>query len=344
MRTGIYDGPKMVKTSELPKPSINKNEALIRVTYAGICGTDMMIYSGKHPRAKAPLIMGHEFAGVIEEINEDSELKENDRVVIEPLLTCGHCAACRAGQSHVCINLKYIGIDKDGGFAEYVAVPIDHLRKLPDSVSNKEAALIEPLSVAIHTVRRSPIKVGDVVTILGAGPIGLLIGLIAKEAGAEKIFISDVSTYRLSVAASLGFTTINAKEENIVERVKDYTHQVGADVVFEVAGNQITADQMIQCIKFQGTLMVVSVYKSPPTIDLASMHFQEISLTTTRCYEQEDFTKAIKILEHKKIDVNPLISHVLSLKDITIGFELMENTEASLKILFNPTLGDVNNE
>jgi 2-desacetyl-2-hydroxyethyl bacteriochlorophyllide A dehydrogenase len=336
MKTGIYSSPKTVAPMTLEKPIIQENEALVKVAYAGICGTDMMIYSGQHPRAEAPLIMGHEFCGVVEDIGQGHDFQKGDRVIIEPLLSCGKCAACKAGQAHVCANLKYIGIDQDGGFTEYATIPVDRLKYLPDSVTDEAAALTEPLAVAIHTVRRSSLKVGDTVAILGAGPIGLLIGLIAKEAGASEILISDVSPYRLKIASELGFTVVNAMNESIVETVKSYTNQVGADVVFEVAGNQITADQMINCIKFQGEIVVVSVYKKAPTINLTAMHFREISLKTTRCYSPDDFTKAIDLLEKKTFDVSLLISHILPLDEIEQGFQLMQNTDSSLKILFQP--------
>ncbi|MFP3723276.1 alcohol dehydrogenase catalytic domain-containing protein [Niallia circulans] len=336
MKVGAYVNSMQVEMIEREIPTPKEGEALIKVSYAGICGTDMMIYHGLHPRAKAPLILGHEFSGVVEEVVENEQIKKGDKVTVEPLLSCGKCAACTNGQMHVCEKLRYIGIDQDGGFAEYTNIPINRLRVLPDGVTEKEAAMLEPLAVAIHTVRRSNMKVGDTIAILGAGPIGLLIALIAERAGAGKIFISDVSTMRLKIARDMGYEGIDAKTMDIVQIVKDSTNGVGADVVFEVAGNQITANQMIDCIKYQGEITVVSVYKKPPTINLASMHFREISLKTTRCYSSNDFTKAIELLGQRNIDLNPLVSHVLRLEDIKQGFDLMEKPDESLKILFKP--------
>ena len=336
MKVGTYISPKQVKMTEREIPVPKEDEALIKVSYGGICGTDMMIYHGLHPRAKAPLILGHEFSGVIVEVGENQHVKKGDKVVVEPLLNCGKCAACLSGQMHVCENLRYIGIDKDGGFSEYTTIPIHRVRVLPESVTEKEGAMLEPLAVAVHTVRRSNLKVGDTVAILGAGPIGLLIGLIAQQAGAGKIFISDISTMRLQVAREMGFEAIDAKDVDIAQVVKEYTNGVRADIVYEVAGNQFTADQMIDCIKFQGEIVVVSVYKKPPSIQLAAMHFREISLMTTRCYSPEDFTKAIELLAENKLNLDPLVSHVLPLEDIQAGFELMEKPDQSLKILFQP--------
>ncbi|WP_019536823.1 zinc-dependent alcohol dehydrogenase [Paenibacillus ginsengihumi] len=336
MKAGKYLAERTVRPAAAEVPVPGEGEALIKVAYAGICGTDMMIYAGKHPRAKAPLIMGHEFSGTVESAVGLKQFRPGDRVTVEPYLTCGTCAACRAGQYHVCAVLRCIGIDRDGGFAEYVAVPEHRLHRLPDEVSDEEGALAEPLAVAVHTVRRSDLKIGDCVAILGAGPIGLLIGLVAKQAGAGEILISDISPYRLQIARQMGFTAINAKEADMTEAVLAHTNGVGADVVFEVAGTAVTAKQMIPCIKFQGKVVVVSVYKQAPAVDLAAMHFREVSITTTRCANSSDFATAIRLMATRAVDVRPLISHRLPLEQIEQGFAAMENTEISLKVLFHP--------
>ncbi|WCK53222.1 alcohol dehydrogenase catalytic domain-containing protein [Aneurinibacillus sp. Ricciae_BoGa-3] len=334
MRAGLYLGERTVAADKVAKPVAGEGEALIRIAYAGICGTDMMIYFGKHPRARAPLAMGHEFSGVIEEIRGASSFAPGDRVVIEPTLSCGECEACAAGQFHVCKTLRLIGIDQSGGFAEYAAVPLHRLHRIPDKLSDIHAAVTEPVAVAVHTVRRSNLKLGDNVVILGAGPIGLLTALVARQGGAHQIIISDISPYRLEKAKQLGFTVLDAKHASVTDEVASLTGGVGADIVFEVAGNQITAKQMIETVKIQGQIVVVSVFKQAPTIDLAAMHFREISLTTTRCYSNDDFKKAIVLMRDGTIDVSPIISHLLPLEQIHEGFHLMEDSNASLKVLF----------
>ncbi|WP_077620976.1 zinc-dependent alcohol dehydrogenase [Bacillus sinesaloumensis] len=336
MKAGQFFSGKDVRIKQVQKPIPKQNEALIKVASAGICGTDMMIYLGKHPRAKAPLTMGHEFSGIIESINGTSEFSVGDRVVIEPTISCGKCPACEIGQTHVCQELKLIGIDMDGGFAEYVTVPINRLHKVPNEISLSTAALAEPLAVAVHTVRRSSLKIGENVAILGAGPIGLLIGMVAKLSGAKHVFISDISSYRLEKAKELGLHPINAAEKNVVDEILSYTNGKLIDTVFEVAGNQTTLEQTVKLIKTQGEIVVVSVYKNKPMIDLASMHFNEISLTTTRCYSREDFKTAIDIMADGKIDITSVISHQLKIEEIEKGFSLMGEPDKSLKILIEP--------
>lgn len=336
MRAGLYIAPENVAAGNLEISPRTVNEARIKVSYAGICGTDMMIYAGKHPRAMAPLAMGHEFAGVVEAIGENGLFHIGDRVVIEPTLSCGRCPACASGQSHVCGTLKLIGIDKHGGFAEYVHVPVDRLHRIPDGLSDAHAALAEPVAVAFHAVRRSSLKLGDHVLLLGAGPIGLLIGRMAQLAGAAQVMISDISPFRLEIARSFGMIPLHAGETNIAAEVGKRTGGAGADTVFEVAGTQGTAQQMVQFVKTQGQIVVVSVYKQPPTVDLAAMHFREISLTTTRCYSTQDFRTAIQLMASGSLEVEPFISHILPLEEVAEGFRLMKNPEVSLKVLLQP--------
>ncbi|KAA0967065.1 zinc-binding dehydrogenase [Sporosarcina sp. ANT_H38] len=338
MKAGQYLSEKKLGLSQIEKPSVKDGEALVKVSFAGICGTDMMIYFGKHPRAKAPLTMGHEFSGVIEEIADGSSFTIGDRVVVEPTISCGQCPACQSGHANVCKTLRLIGIDMDGGFAEYVAVPINRLHKIPDELPASIAAFTEPVAVAVHSVRKSDLLVGENVAILGAGPIGLLIGMVAKLNGANNIFISDISPYRLAKAEELGFISLDARKVNVTEEILSRTNGHGVDVVFEVAGSQITANQMVEIVKTRGQIVVVSVFKQPPTIDFAKMHYNEISLTTTRCYSRDDFSTAISLMAQGKIDVAPIISHELPIEELEQGFSLMGNPDESLKILIKPSM------
>lgn len=256
--------------------------------------------------------------------------------MIQPTLSCGQCEACLEGQHHVCKTLRLIGIDRHGGFAEYVSVPLDRLHAIPDGLSDSLAAVAEPLAVGVHTVRRSRMKVGDSVAVLGCGPIGLIVALVARHAGAKQVIVSDISTYRLTKARELGFTVLDAKEVNVVEQVRAVTDGKGADVVFEVAGTPVTAQQMVEAVKIQGQIVVVSLFKQPPAVDLALMHFREISLTTTRCYSHADFSNAVHLLSNGTIDLAPLISHELPLDRISEGFVRMGNPEEALKIIIRP--------
>jgi threonine dehydrogenase-like Zn-dependent dehydrogenase len=179
MKAALYKDIKKVETGEIKKPEIKDKEALIKVKYAGICGTDIHIYKGLHPRATAPLVMSHEFSGIVEEIGtKRKDIKMGDRVVINPLISCGNCFPCREGHPHICPNLNLVGIDQNGGFAEYTKVNSDKLFKIPDALPMDLAALMEPVAVAVHAVRKSKLSLGDKVAVIGGGPIGQLISQI----------------------------------------------------------------------------------------------------------------------------------------------------------------------
>ena len=337
MKAGVYLGDNRVRVEERPIPSPKEGEVLLKVSHIGICGTDMAIYHGNlSHRVKAPLIMGHEFSGVVVKANGDIPFQIGERVVVEPTLSCGKCKPCRSGNYNVCKNVGFIGIERDGGFAEFVAVPYESLHRIPAELSDAHAAVVEPLAVAVHAVNKSNLKLGDSVVIFGGGPIGLLIGLAAKEAGAGKIIVSDISPYRLKKAEELGFIAVNSKDTDIVAEVRSLTNQNGADIVFEVAGIPITAKQMVEVAKIQGQIVVVSLFKQPSPVDLLLMQSQEISLITSRCYVAEDFEKTIELMATGHMDVSPIISHILSLEEIADGFALMENPEKSIKILIKP--------
>lgn len=173
MQAIVYEGPDSLSVSERPRPSPEQGEFLVKVAYFGICGTDLLLWNGGLPRIEPPVIVGHEFCGTVEEGYPGHEISVGQKVAIEPLLNCGSCRACRAGHYHVCRNLRVIGVDVDGGAATYVAVPTACLHPLPSSLSLRTAVLTEPLSVAVHMVKRAGVQVGDEVLILGGGPLVL---------------------------------------------------------------------------------------------------------------------------------------------------------------------------
>src|SRR5215469_6159574 len=192
MQAAVYFGKEDVRVEDRPEPTVGDSEVLVRVRYAGLCGTDMTIYSGKHPRAQAPLVPGHEVLGRVEVSGSSvrNALQKGTRVAIYPLISCGRCVACVEGSAHVCEKLRLVGIDQDGGFAEFVKVEPHQLVPIPDELSDEQAALIEPLSVAVHAVHESGLHIGDTVLVTGGGPIGNLVAQVARASGAREVVIS----------------------------------------------------------------------------------------------------------------------------------------------------------
>ena len=337
MKSIVWHGPYEASLENSPKPVPKEGEALIRVAYAGICGSDITIYSGKHWRAKPPMIPGHEFSGEIVEVNASgTDFKAGDHVVVEPLLPCGKCYACESGAYHVCTSLKLLGNDCDGGFAEYVVAPAHRVYHLPDNLGLKEAALVEPSAVATHDVRRSRVKLGDHVVVLGGGPIGLLVAQVARVVSARPVEIVEVSDWRVDLARQMGFDPINPKKVDMVQEVLRRTGGRGADVLFDTAGAASVVAQFAALTRVHGQVVIVAMPKEPHPVDTAAFALKEIDLRGCRVYNADDYRAAINLIAEGKIDVKSMISHVIPLEQGVDGLKLAMKGDASMKVLLEP--------
>ena len=305
MKSIIYSGAQDVRVEEKSLPEIAAGEVLIKVAYVGVCGSDMNIYQGVHPRAKAPLVMGHEFSGTI--VAGHPTLAKGTPVTVYPLLSCGHCEPCLNGYAHVCNTLKLIGSDCDGAMAEYVKVPVDKVMELPKTLSLKLGAFLEPLAVGVHAVRRSGYRPGDRAVVFGAGPIGLCVASCLKYFGAQ-VLVVEANPYRLGVAKKLGCTTIDAANESITDKVREYTKGINADFAFDCAAHPSVQTHLMDVLKVQGTAVVVGSYKKPPEVDLLKVEFKELSMIGIRVYERRDFEIATEMMQSGAIDFELMLS------------------------------------
>jgi len=335
MKAIVYKGPEKLYLENIEKPRINKGEALIKVSYAGICGTDVHIFEGKY-RTVPPMVIGHEFSGEIVEIKCDRKefFKVGDKVVSRPTIICGNCFACKNGYFNVCESLKMIGIDFDGAFAEYVKVPINTLYKIPKRISLKQASLIEPLAVAVHSIRNSDLRVGDDVVIFGAGPIGMLLGLVAKISGASSVFITDINDFRVKKAKSLGLDSLNIKGKNFLKYIQEKTLDKMADISFDAAGVDATAEIITDATRIKGQIVIVSTYKEVPRFNLFSILFKEQKVIGTRIYLDEDYIKALALLK-KHPEIEKIVTNIISLKEVQNYIRAIINNEDVLKILID---------
>ena len=338
MLAAVYEGPMRVSLQTIARPSAPEGWALIDVSHCGICGTDTFIVGGTHPRAKAPLVLGHEFSGTLLEVKysaplEGDRFEVGDAVVVEPLISCGQCHACRTGNAHVCKNLRLYGIDAPGGMAQFVVAPIEKLHRVPDGVSLELAALAEPLAVAVHAVRRSAFKPGDAVAVLGAGPIGLLLALVLRASGARTVLISESSADRINVARELGFTAMDAKTDP-VQAILQHTGGEGADVSFDAAGHPAVAEILTRVTRVRGQIMLVGSYKKPAPVDLQSIVFKEQNINGTRVYAPEDFTIALEMIRAGTMPLGQMITK-LPFSSLQEGFELAFAGGRAIKVMFD---------
>ncbi len=337
MKALVYQGKGMLAMEERDIPQPRRGEALVRVRAAGICGTDLSILAGKHPRAKAPLVMGHELAGELAALDDAAPggWKVGDRVTVEPLISCGRCLACRTGNAHVCQTLKLYGIDADGAFAEYLRVPVDTLRRLPPGIDFALGALIEPLAVAVHSVRMSDIRLRDTVCVLGGGPIGVLVALVAGLIGPSQVLLCEVQPYRIELCRSLGLEVIDGRQADPVAEVMVRTGGTGADVVFEVAGAPQTVAMAHRMCRVRGEVIQVANPKDPIPTDLLPLSFKELTVKGVRVYATGDFDRAIHIAATSGLPFRRLQSEPFPLAEGEAAFSRAKAGTDVMRVLFS---------
>ncbi|MSS72763.1 MAG: Zn-dependent alcohol dehydrogenase [Candidatus Latescibacteria bacterium] len=335
MKAAVYLGKERLEIQEMDPPKRKAGEVLLRVKQVGICGTDLHVYLGDLDwRVKPPLVMGHELCAEVVEAPPDAGVVPGDRVVVDPTLSCGRCLACRRGYRHVCERLNFMGVDSWGAFRAYWCVPQDRLHKIPEALDDVEGALVEPLTVAVHDVRRAPLEVGDRAVVIGGGPIGLLVALVARLAGAE-VVVAEVNPFRLEKARAFGLRVVNPKEEDLKAWVEGWTDGGGADLVFEVSGSPAGARAMTEVLRVRGTVCLVGIHAGLPPVDLQRFMGRELSLVGCRVYEPVDFDRAIRIAASGELNLRSMVTDMLPLKDAAEGFEKVKRGGEVMKVLLD---------
>ncbi len=329
--------PDSLELAEVPMPELAEGEALIKVLYSGICGSDVHVFQGHHPTACYPVTPGHEFVGELVKVHDSSrsDLQPGTLVAAQPYYACGICEACLTGHENVCRSLKIHGIHHDGSFAEYVKVLARKVYTLPQDLDPQLAALIEPLSVAVHDVRKSGLKVGENCLIIGGGPIGLLIAMVARLSGAGRILISEVSPARVAFAERLGFETINPVNSDLKEKTAEVTNKKGFDVVFEVSGSKAGTAAMTDAAKIAGTIVIVGMAADSYPVNTTQVFIKELKLRGVRIHSQVNFAAAIDILKSGRIneELRSLVSAVYPLSEAAAAFETAIKSQDVFKIL-----------
>lgn len=327
MLAARYYGIGQVRTEDIPIPVCGPGQALIKVAYAGICGSDLHIYRKGMFVVSVPETMGHEFSGVVERVGEGvAEVRPGDHVVGDPRVTCGCCEWCRRGAFSLCPGLGFIGEAAPGCFAGYLAMDAKKLIKIPRELDLRRAALAEPLAVALHIAGRGKFSPADHLGIVGAGPIGLLTLTLARAMPAARVTVIDVAPGRLELAGRLGAATMTTFPEDAAD---------APDVIVEAVGLEATLAGAVRWLRPQGRLVMAGLYEDKVTLDPNDMVVKELELAGVSAYETADLHQAVKLLADGEVDVDPLISHVLPLESAAAGFTLLSGADKSAcKILF----------
>lgn len=326
MKAAVLHKPNELRVEEVEVPSINPDEMLVKVKACAICGTDIRIYHGTKTKGiRYPSVIGHEISGVVEACGSRVQgFKMGDPVGICPVIPCGVCYACQRGMDNICLNRTAIGYEYDGGFQEYVRVPGMAIRqgnifKAPPDLSFEVLSLIEPLACCYNGNRRSQIKLGDTVVIMGAGPIGLMHLQLVRLAGAAKIISSEPSDERRSLAKEMGADIcVNPQEVDLTEVVMEETQGLGADVTLLAIGVPALTNEAFQMTRKQGSVNLFAGFagKGECTIEANLVHYNELNVTGTASAAPWHFSEAMKLVTSGQIDLEKLITHRFPLEEI----------------------------
>lgn len=329
--------PGEIVLQEVPKPIPKEDEVLIGGENCGICGSELHVYRGRHPFVSYPIVMGHEFSGVITEIGKRvRNLNIGDRVTIEPSLVCGTCFQCRSGRYNICESLKVMGFQTDGLFREFTPVPASKVLTLPDAISFEEGAMVEPLAVAVHAVRKSGLRKADKALILGSGTIGLMVLQVAKAYGAAHVIVVDINDFRLDFAQQLGadFTINPAKVKLTPELAQERLGEGGADVVFECVGVDATIRQAIDLARKGAKIVVAGVFEREVPLAVGLIQDRELEVLGTLMYTRQDFEEAFNLIESRKVRPRQLITHRFKFHQLPDAFQFIEeNKNNVLKVM-----------
>ncbi len=333
MKAANYRGAKQIGIGESVAIPPGPGEVRLSVAYCGICGTDMHIYHGHmDQRVSLPQTIGHEVSAVVSELGDGVEtVQVGDKVAVRPLMF-GEAVSFDKGHAHVGKNLKFIGIDLPGGMQSSWTVPAYTLHKLPEGMPLSHGALVEPAAVAVHDVRLGKVRAGETCVVIGGGPIGLLIALVAKVKGA-RVVLSEVNESRLEFATKLGIEGVNPMRQNVVEKVSELTDGAMADCVFEVSGSAPGAEIMTELPNVRGRIVMVAIHPEPRPVNLFKFFWSEIQLIGVRLYEECDFDEAIELMGEGKLPLDQLITEIAPIEAVQATFEKIDANPDGIKYL-----------
>lgn len=331
MREAVLEGKQGFVVREALEPVLGQGEVRIRVRYCGICGSDLHTYVGGIPAR-----YGHEYSGDVVEIGPGvTEWEVGDRVAAEAIRSCYRCHWCMRGQPNLCEEFYVSWEGSAAGFATSTIVMADQLHRLAVEVTYEEAALVEPTAVALHAVKLSGIGVGDVVAVLGLGPIGQLVARLAALFGARAVYATEASRSRIDLAKGIVDEVIDVSATDPVARILDLTDGKGPDIVFECAGAVSSTQQALAMARKGGTVVVAGVCLHPVEMAVCNIALRELTVKGSMCASAGDYASALELIRRGKIDVTPLVTDVVPLDDINGAFEKAVRGDGC-KILVKP--------
>jgi L-iditol 2-dehydrogenase len=336
MRQAVMTKPKAIEIREAPKPVPAAGEVLLKVRRIGVCGSDIHVYHGLHPYTSYPVVQGHEVSGIVAELGAGvSGIPIDATATFMPQIFCGTCPPCRSGQYHICDSLRVMGFQAPGAAQDYFAVAADKIVLLPPSLSPEAGAMIEPLAVAVHALRRGGGVSGKKVVVIGAGPIGNLVVQAAKAQGAAEVLVMDRSAFRLGLARECGADhAIDSTGESLADAVSRCFGAGKADLILECVGAEATMTQAVASARKGTTIVVVGVFGAKPAVDLAMVQDRELSLVGTLMYRREDYEEAIELAASGRMALDRLVSDKFRFEDYLDAYRFIEKAaDRAMKVM-----------
>jgi L-iditol 2-dehydrogenase len=338
MRQAVMTSPGVIEFADVGKPQPGPGQLLLRIRRIGVCGSDIHVYHGLHPYTSYPVVQGHEVSATVAELGPDvTGFKPGDKVVIMPQEVCGECYPCRHGMYHICESLKVMGFQTGGTAQDYFAVDAARVLKVPDDFDLDFAAMIEPISVGVHAVRRAGDVTGKNVVVLGAGTIGNLVAQVARAMGARAVLITDVNDFKVQKARDCGFEhAVNTTEESLGDAIARAFGPDKADLILECVGAEATITAAIESARKGTTIVIVGVFGHKPEINLGLVQDRELSLVGTLMYQQTDYEKAIELATAGKLHLQELITARYPFERYLDAYQAIEAAHgASLKVMID---------
>ena len=326
MLQAVMTEPGKIKFQQVEKPTIKSGQVLMQTQRIGVCGSDIHVYHGMHPYTSYPVVQGHEVSGVVTAVADDvTGIEVGDKMTFTPQVTCGQCYPCQHGQYHICESLKVMGFQTGGAAQEYFPMPAWNVFKLPADISLDHAAMIEPIAVGVHAVRRGGDVHGKKVLVLGGGTIGNLTAQVAKAFGAAAVMITDIKEYKLAKARECGLDFgVNTAVTDLDEAILQNFGQSRADLILECVGAQVTATQAVACARKGTTIVIVGVFGEKPVIDLGLVQDRELNLVGTAMYQKPDYEAAIELVTNGKMHLDELFTHRFKFDEYLDAYHTIE--------------------
>ncbi len=344
MKAIVYYGVENIKIEQILIPECKEDELRVKIDACSVCGTDLKAYKSGNPRIKAPIVMGHEFTGIIDIVGEKvKDFKIGERIVMATSVSCGSCYYCKNGNNNLCSDVKPMGFSYNGGMAEYTIIPSDaikngHVIKVPKGVKAEHAALAEPLSCAVNSIENCNVEKGDTVVVSGAGPMGILNLCVAKEYGAKKTILSEISENRLEQAGQFCDRLVNPAKEDLAKVVMEETNGIGADVVIVAAPAAGPQETALDYVRKRGSVCLFAslpVGKNIINLDSRKIHYGELRIVGSSDSTPKQVKKAVELLQSKSFPADKIASHILKFDEILKSFDLMVSGEA-LRVVLKP--------